>query len=290
MNFVVRGENKEKHMKAKDKITFLDKNINQLLAIHYSCQNLNDNNEGYSPRITSIAVLHLGSSTMHSFSIHLIAEVNKIPRDQIDSHYDDLEAQMLRDFYDFVKEHQDHYWLHWNMSNINYGFETIEHRFRVLTGEVPPKVDDSKKYNLSSLISAIYGSNYVDHPKLPNLMELNGGKHRDFLTGKEEVDAFERKEYIKLHKSTMCKVYFFQSIFHKLVHRKVKTQHSNLPAKLNRTVESLPAKILGLVAVLYTIFQLGMNGYQSFNNTHPATEQTPNKPIQQTPKSGAADG
>lgn len=268
-------------MKAKDTISFLDKHINQLLAIHYSCQNLNDNNEGFSPRITSVAVLHLGSSTMHSFSIHLIAEIKKIQKDQILSHYDELEAQMLRDFYTFVKDHQDHSWLHWNMSNINYGFETIEHRFRVLTDEVPPKVDDSKKYNLSSLISGMYGTNYVDHPKLTKLMELNGGKHRDFLTGKEEVEAFERQEYIKLHKSTMCKVYFFQSIFHKLIHRKVVTQHSNLPAKLNRIVESLPAKILSLIAVIYTILQLAISGYKIIN-AKPATDQKANTPIQQT--------
>lgn len=249
-------------MKAKEKITFLNKNITKLLAIHYSCQSLNDNNEGFSPRITSIAVLHLGSSTMKSFSIHLIAEVKKIQRDQIHNHYDQLEAQMLRDFYVFVKEHQDHYWLHWNMSNIIYGFETIEHRFRVLTDEIPPKVDDSKKYNISFLIEEIYGKNFVDDPKMPNLIEMNGGRHRDFLTGKEEVEAFERKEYIKLHKSTMRKVYFFQSIFYKLVHRKVKTQHSNLSAKLNSLVESLPAKILGFVTVLYTIFQISMTGYK----------------------------
>lgn len=167
-------------MKSKDKISFLYKNINQLLAIHYSCQNLNDNNEGFSPRITSIAVLHLGSSTMHSFSIHLIAEVKKIKREEIHAHYDDLEAQMLLDFYCFVKEHQDNYWLHWNMSNINYGFETIEHRFRVLTDKIPPKVNDSKKYNLSSLISGIYGSNYVDHPKLPTAWVSETSNHLIF--------------------------------------------------------------------------------------------------------------
>lgn len=196
-------------MKASEKVEFLSKNRSSLLLIHYSCQNLNDNNEGYSPRITSIAVLHMGSSTMHSFSIHLIAETEKISRDQIDDHYDDIETKMLDEFYDFVQNHQDHYWLHWNMENINYGFETIEHRYRVLTSNIPPKVDDSKRYNLSALVAAIYGNNYVDHPKMPNLMDINKGRPRDFLTGKEEVDAFERKEYLKLHKSTMCKVYFF---------------------------------------------------------------------------------
>jgi hypothetical protein len=260
-------------MKIKDKIKFLEQNINQLLVIHYSCQNLNDNNEGYSPRITSIAVLHLGSSTMHSFSIHLIAEVKKIKREEIQSHYDELEAQILHDFYSFIKGHQDHYWLHWNMSNINYGFEAIEHRFRVLTNKEPAKVDDSKKYNLSALISGIYGNHYVDDPKMLSLMDINGGKHRDFLTGKEEVEVFQRQEYMKLHKSTMCKVYFFQSIFHKLTHRKVKTKYSNLPSKLNSITESLTAKILSLIAVLFTIYQLGLYGYQSYGTTQERSNQ-----------------
>jgi hypothetical protein len=253
-------------MNVSDEIKFLTKNETSLLVVHYSCQNLNDNNEGYSPRITSIAILHVHSSTMHSFSIHLVAEVKKIPRDEIVNHYDELEAVMLEDFYRFVQEHQDHYWMHWNMTNINFGFETIEHRYRVLNDNAPPKVDDSKKYNLSSLVSGIYGSNYVDHPKMPNLMDLNGGKPRDFLTGAEEVEAFDRKEYLKLHKSTMTKVYFFKSVFHKLQSRKLNTKRSNWPSKVNRALESLPAKFLALIAVLYTIWQLGISSYEHFQD------------------------
>ncbi len=243
-------------MDARSELKQLDKNQNSLLAIHYSCQNLNDSNEGYSPRITSIAVFHVGSHTMHSFSIHLIAEVKKIARDDIHNHYNDLEAVMLEDFYKFVQEHQDHSWLHWNMTNINFGFETLEHRYRVLTDKIPPKIADTKKHNLSSLVSEIYGSNFVDHPKMPNLMDLNGGKSRDFLTGAEEVQAFERKEYIKLHKSTMSKVYFFNSVFHKLVNRKLKTARSNWKERINQGLESTPVKILTFVTVLFAIFQI----------------------------------
>lgn len=252
-------------MNVKEQINFLTKNTNSLLVVHYSCQNLNDNNEGFSPRITSIAVQHVGSSTMHSFSIHLIAEIQKISRSNIEQHYDELEAKMLNDFYRFIQDHQDHYWLHWNMTNINFGFETIEHRYRVLTQKMPPKVDDSKKYNLSTLVSQLYGVDYVDHPKMPNLMELNGGKSRDFLTGGEEVTAFERKEYIKLHKSTMSKVYFFKSVFHKLQSQKLQTARSNWPTKLNYALESLPAKVLSLVAVLFTVWQLAYLSYNSLN-------------------------
>lgn len=245
-------------MDARSTVRELARNQNNLLVIHYSCQNLNDGNEGYSPRITSIAVMHVESHTMHSFSIHLIAEVKKIPRDEINQHYDSLEAVMLEDFYKFVQEHQDHYWLHWNMTNINFGFETLEHRYRVLTDKVPPKVADSKRHNLASLVSAIYGSDYVKHPRMPNLMDLNGGRSRDFLTGAEEVEAFDRKEYLKLHKSTMSKVYFFNSVFHKLVSRKLRTAHSNLPERINRWLESTPAKVLGFIAILFTVLQLAL--------------------------------
>jgi hypothetical protein len=243
-------------MDTRSELKQLAENQNSLLVIHYSCQNLNDNNEGYSPRITSIAVFHVASQTMHSFSIHLIAEVKKIDRDDIHHHYNDLEAVMLDDFYKFVQEHQDHSWLHWNMSNINFGFETLEHRYRVLTDKAPPKIADANRHNLSSLVSGVYGSNYVDHPKMPNLMDLNGGKSRDFLTGAEEVQAFDRKEYIKLHKSTMSKVYFFNSVFHKLVKRKLKTARSNWKERINRGLESTPVKIIAFIAVLFAIFQL----------------------------------
>jgi hypothetical protein len=160
------------------------------------------------------------------------------------------------------------------MTNINFGFEALEHRYRVLTEKLPPKVEDSKKYNVSSLVSEMYGKDYVNHPKMPNLMELNGGKTRDVLTGAEEVDAFVRKEYIKLHKSTMSKVYFFKSVFHKLQYNKLNTTRSNWPAKLNRILESLPAKILALVAVLYSIGQLGYLGYTAVNRDQVETEIT----------------
>lgn len=243
-------------MKAKETVEFLKKSLPAVFIIHYSCQNLNDANEGYSPRVTSIAVLHIDSDTMHSFSIHLIAEIEGIARENISDHYDELEAKMLGKFFDFVGAHQDAYWLHWNMTNINYGFEAIEHRYRVLTKEEPPHIEDSRRYNLSSLIQAIYGKDCVDHPKMPNLMELNGGKNRNFLTGQEEVQAFENKEYIKLHKSTMAKAYWFKSMFFRLAKGKVKTKRSNWRVKITRATEHWSAKLLGFVAVIFTFIQI----------------------------------
>lgn len=276
-------------MKPKETLKYLKKNESQLLTIHYSCQSLGDGNEGLSPRITSIAVLHLASSSMHSFSIHLIAEINKVPKENIHEHYDDLERQMLVEFYEFVKSHDDFLWLHWNMSNINYGFETLAHRYKVLTGNDAPKLSDSKRFNLSTLIQAIYGWDCVDKPLMVNLMALNEGKPRDLLTGPEEVEAFKNKEYVKLHKSTMCKVYWFKSMYYKLQNRKIKTAHTNLWNRVNEFMENPWVKLLGFIAVLFTLFQLIQTAMSSFshqNNTNaelstssPQKEASPKKPI-----------
>lgn len=267
-------------MKPKETLEHLKQHDSQLLTVHYSCQSLGDGNEGLSPRITSIAVLHLASSSMHSFSIHLVAEVRKVSRDSICEHYDDIEKQMLIEFYDFVKSHQDSQWLHWNMTNINYGFEAIAHRYKVLTGSDAPQIPDSKRFNLSSLILAIYGGDCVDNPKMVNLMNVNGGRHRDLLTGPEEVEAFKNKEYIKLHKSTMCKVYWFQSMYHKLQHRKIKTARTNFWNRVNEFMEKPWAKLLGFVGVLYTLFQLGQAAYVGFPLPQPNDAKQSNPLLQ----------
>ena len=268
-------------MRSKEELKFLKNNENSLYVIHYSCQGLNDDNGGYSSRITSIAALHVASSTMHSFSIHLVAEIKKITRDEIHNHYDEIEATMLEDFYQFIQNHQDCYWLHWNMSNINFGFETIEHRYRVLTEKQPPKVEDSKKHNLSSIITEKFGKKSFDLPRMPSIMACNGGPHRDNLIGAEEAEAFKRKEYLKLHKSTMAKVYFFQSIYQKIQSNKLKTIRSNLPAKLNRLVESLPSKLLALVAVLYSVWQLS---YSAYTTIEPQNKEIDSEQVTETNK------
>jgi len=250
-------------LNAKETLKKLRENEQSLFIVHYSCQNLNDNNENYSPRITSIAVLHVGSSTMHSFSIHLVAEIRKIPREDIDQHYDDLEKEMLAQFFSFLSDNDGGFWLHWNMSNINYGFEALIHRYKVLSGEDGKRIPDSKKFNLSSLILSVYGKNCVEHPRMASFMALNDGEHRDGLTGKEEVEAFAAKEYVKLHKSTMCKVYWFQHMYYLLQRNKVVVHNKNWGSKVNTFLERPTVKALGFIAVLFSLFQAGQYGYSA---------------------------
>ena len=107
---------------------------------------------------------------------------------------------MLKRFLDFAKEREvNSIWLHWNMTNINFGFETLEHRYRVLSSEEPYHINENNRYNLSKLVRQKHGSKFAKDPKMLNLMILNGGRERNFLIGEEEVTAYKAKEFVKLH-------------------------------------------------------------------------------------------
>ena len=179
---------------------------------------------------------------------------------------------MLGRFYEFVSENNNAFWLHWNMSNINYGFEALAHRYKVLSGEDSKRIPDSRKFNLSALILSIYGKNCVNHPRMQSLMSLNDGEHRDNLSGKEEVDAFAAKEYVKLHKSTMSKVYWFKQMYIRLQSNKVKVHNRNWGHRVNMFLEKPLVKLLSFVAVLFTLFQLGQAGWASYSENSSENE------------------
>ncbi len=44
---------------------------------------------------------------------------------KIEDYYDDLEKEMLDEFFLFVSKHNNYNRIHWNMRDINYGFEAI---------------------------------------------------------------------------------------------------------------------------------------------------------------------
>jgi hypothetical protein len=92
-----------------------------------------------------------------------------------------------------------------------------------------------------------YGPQYVSDPKLQNLMALNGGVHRHFLSGLQEVEAFKALEFIKMHNSTLCKVGFFNSVVRKMTNGKLRTSSKGWGQKLDRLFESRLAKVIALL-------------------------------------------
>lgn len=238
----------------KNQLSFLKQDVDKIIYIHYSCENLGDDNEGLSPRITSIAVLIHNGEYLKSFAFNIAAEKLHISKDDIETKLDKIEGKLLEDFFDFVKEHYEFYWLHWNMTNMNFGFEALGHRYEVLHNKKPTHISEEKRFNLSKLISFKYGSNYAEDPKMKNLMLLNWGKiPRDFLQGDAEVEAFRNKDYIKMHKSTISKVKFFRYIFIKLIHNEVKTKKKNWKLIFKNLFEHPFIQILSLLSILITV-------------------------------------
>ncbi|MBK7124748.1 MAG: hypothetical protein IPH65_02310 [Dehalococcoidia bacterium] len=133
----------------------------------------------------------------------------------IEAEYDLLEKEMLSDYFAFVAQHLNDHWVHWHMRDTNYGFKALEHRYAALGG-TPTSASDTLKIDLPDLLSDLYGHSYAPDPHLSQLADLNGIGKLDFLTGAEEAAAFEGREYVKLHQSTLRKANVITDISRRL--------------------------------------------------------------------------
>lgn len=212
------------YRKAKEVLERIYDNKSNHLIIHYSCESFYDRTDGKSPRITSIAVRHLNTGQTTSFSIHKVAEIEHINPSEISSKYDYLEKQMLSNFYRFVKNNSHCSWIHWNMRDVNYGFEALKHRAGVLGVKTIVDISDDKKYDLSRILIEKYTKLYTSHPRLDSLVKLNKISSKHFLTGDKEAELFEERDYIKLHQSTLAKVDVFDNILNLAAVNRLKTK------------------------------------------------------------------
>lgn len=230
--------------------------------IHYSCQSLYDDNDALSPRITSIAITHFATEQTVSFSTHSIAEELHIPREAVFGRFDEVERQLLQEFYGFVRDRRDKFWVHWNMRNLTYGFEHLEHRYRVLGGRDAMAIPVERRFNLNDLLSDRYGDGYAAHPKLQSLMKMNGGIDRHFLTGVEEVQAFQNNNFILMHRSTLCKVGFLFIVIRRLISGQLRTASRGIGVTLDRALEARWSKATALVGTAISIgvgvWQIGL--------------------------------
>lgn len=76
---------------SKEFFSSIKKHPENFYIVHYSCQSLNDDNEGLSPRITSIGVTHFATEQTVSFSTHAIAEEMGIAREDVRRDFDEVE-------------------------------------------------------------------------------------------------------------------------------------------------------------------------------------------------------
>jgi len=189
-------------------------NKSKAFIIHYSCESF-ITSHGNTPRVTSICIKNISTGQVKSFSIHLQAQFdNKDFKNITDQDYDSIEKNMLNAFSKYVSKHKSHKWIHWNMRDSNYGFEAINNRIKILGGK-QFEIEDDLKIDFPQVLGKIFTFGYeMNKPKgrLLNLAYRNKISQINALTGKEEAEAFDNKEYLKLHMSTLRKVDIINTI------------------------------------------------------------------------------
>jgi hypothetical protein len=258
------GPNPKKQKRARETLAALFLDAKNASVIHYSCESFYDRPDGASPRITSIAVRNLDNGQTSSFSIHQVAERQKVAPGDIAANYDGLERQMLDEFYAHIGQYRGSAYIHWNMRDINFGFAAMEHRYRVLGGD-PLVVEDTKKFDLARLMIDIYGVGYTGHPRLETIMAQNDIKPLDFMTGAQEAAAFDGGDYVGLHRSTLRKVDIIANLAERAHHRHLRTR-TNWWEMHGGTLRSLidragDNKAIALVAGIASIAGLGLAIY-----------------------------
>jgi hypothetical protein len=227
------------------------RNPGRFYIIHYSSQSLYDEGVergGMSPRITSIVVMHLSTRQTVTFAMHAIAEEMRISKDDVEGRYDEIERAILTRFYSFARDRREKHWIHWNMRNVVFGFEHLEHRFRVLTGEEPPAIPVEVRRNLNDILKDRYGPGFAPDPRMLGLMLLNGDRDPRFLSGPEEAEAFAAKDFIRMHSSTISKVEFFRHVIELAQRGQLKTASKGFYAWMDRMLESRGQRLFAFIA------------------------------------------
>lgn len=243
-----------------DKIAFLKTNKARTLIIHYSCESFL-NTHGRTPRVTSIAIRNRNNRTTIVFSIHLMAQFKRKNIITLtDQDFDYLEKEMLKEFYAHIKKHQSYYWVHWNMRNANFGFEAIANRYQILGGH-PKNIEDHLKYDLPETLGLVHTYDFEQHSspsqgQLLNLSIRNQITINNALKGSEEALAFDNKEFLKLHMSTIRKVEMIDRILNLQEKKQLKVD-----VWIYKSCGITPAGIIEIVRnnwILFTIWSIIM--------------------------------
>lgn len=200
----------------------IENNPEKYFLIHYSCGNFRNITDSRSPRITSIAIKNIATGQVESFSLHKTAEQKSIPFQEIARKYDEIEKDMLKEYFSFLECNKNMFYLHINMRDMNYGFKAIEHRGKILKCKVFV-LSDTQKIDLADLLKKRFGDNYAGHPRMDSICQLNGIGSIGYLKGAEEAQCFENQEYVKLQQSTLAKVEMFTNVLKRTVNGSLKT-------------------------------------------------------------------
>ena len=180
--------------------------MSKQFTIHYACESLIPKRTSY---ITAISVCDVATKTYTSFSMEdaqKILGIHSIPQE--------LEAYLLKQFFDFVSKHLDATWIHWHMNRLEYGFGVLQERYEMLWNQQASHFIST--INLPDTIFEEIRSYCRKYPKMYQLFKDNRVHDQAILFGKEEAKLFEKAEFEQLKDSINTKAKALAMIYDKL--------------------------------------------------------------------------
>jgi hypothetical protein len=221
---------------ARKELKEVVKNQNNTLAICYSHASYQNENDEISPMITAIVIRSLNGNIYEHFGVHIEADLINCTKQDIKDYYPELELSMLEKFNDFMKRHTHCYWVHWDMININYGFQAIKHRYIKLAGDKQGRnfyeISNNMRVNLNTVLVNMYGENYASNTDpLLELLKFNSYEKSKYLSLHEEENEFFNLNFSAVANSIDLKANSLCRCIRSLINKKLR-----IPSKNNYSI------------------------------------------------------
>jgi hypothetical protein len=190
----------ERRAAARDELGRAMSSRRHALVVHYACEGF----EKPDRRVTAIAARNLGTGGTTCFELETELRCAGIdPAQASDAEFDRHERKMLDSFYAYVRQHRDHYWLHWNMRDTTFGFPALENRQKALGGRAAP-IAEHYRIDLASRMVDLYGDNYANPKRrLLDLAAHNGLALTHIIDGKAQAECLGSRDFASVTRSLL---------------------------------------------------------------------------------------
>lgn len=238
----------QQRKQAQERLQKLLSTPEEVYLIHYTGESF-FHPVGRTPRPAAVVCHHLGSQQTKSFALHLTAErierrTGQKLREFNLTTLDQVEQEMLLDLGQFFKARRKGTFIHWQMRDIHFGFETLRHRWNLYFDKDFP-IKEEQTVNLANLLEDIYTEEYAPDSivvkkdifqqgesstkldgKLLCLAYQNGIKLKMARSGNVEAKWFEDQKFLDLHHSAMRKVRLMEKILKLTLSRQLRVRYA----------------------------------------------------------------
>jgi hypothetical protein len=165
-----------------------------LFCIHYGCEPLDlAKAASRTPRVFAVALRHCRTGDGLLLSAHLAAERQG---QMLTADYPlQIEAEVLSELDNHLQKRAGAVFLHFNMNGSKFGFEALDQRSRLARGGPLHLPSLSQRFDLSAWLKQRLEREFVKHPYLHSLIQINGLTRRDYLDPAKERAAWDAGDW-----------------------------------------------------------------------------------------------